>query len=37
LWAESLYTHLRLVGWGVYLIVAASLVALVVSAKVNRT
>jgi hypothetical protein len=37
LWALSLFTHLHLVGWGVYVIVAASLVALVVSAKVNRT
>ncbi|MGA9077206.1 MAG: hypothetical protein WB383_02585 [Acidimicrobiales bacterium] len=37
LWATSRFTHLSPVGWGVYVIVAASLVALAVSAKVNRT
>ena len=37
LWSLSRITHLSPVGWGVYVIVAASLVALAVSAKVNRT
>jgi len=37
LWSMSLFTHLHRVGWGVYVVVAASLVALAVSTKVNRT
>jgi len=37
LWSMSLFTHLHRVGWGVYVVVAASLVALAASTKVNRT